>query len=126
MNRQTIGKKTWVIVGGHIPLHSTGHEPECTSFDELCVLNTTDREARLSITIYYADREPVGPYPLKVQPRRTRHVRFNDLIDPQAIPLDTDYAAVVQSSVPVVVQFIRQDTGQAAKALLGTLAFSAG
>jgi hypothetical protein len=118
-----IGRKIWAIADGHIPLMSHGAEPEFTSVDKLCVLNTSDEEAELEITIYYSDAEPVGPYPLKVPAHRVRHVRFNDLIDPQAIPLDRPYAAVIRSSVTVIVQVTRRDTCQPANALMTTLAF---
>jgi hypothetical protein len=119
-----IGKKIWAIAGGHIPLHSHGHEPEFTSHDKLCILNTTNHEAEIEITIFYADREPIGPYPLTVPARRIRHVRFNDLIDPEAIPLDTDYASVIESNVPIVVQFSRLDTSQGENAMLSTMAYA--
>ena len=120
---KTIGRTTWAISGGHIPLRSTGPEPELTSHDRLCFLNTNDRDAQIEITLLYADREPVGPYRLKVLARRTRHVRFNDLIDPEAMPLDTDYASVIESDIPIVVQFSRLDSSQTENALLGTIAF---
>ena len=53
-----------------------------------------------------------------------RHVRFSDLIGPEAMPLDTDYGGVIESDVPVVVQFMRQDTSQASNAILSTMAFA--
>jgi hypothetical protein len=121
-----IGRTRWAFAGGHIPLHSHGHEPEFTSRDELCVLNASEREAHLEMTIYYADRAPVGPYRLAVQAQRTRHVRLNDLIDPEAIPLGTDYASVIESDVPVVIQFSRFDSSQAEAGLLSIMAFSDG
>lgn len=120
---KTIGAKVWAIPGGHMPLLSSGSEPRDTSRDELCVLNAGNIEANLELTIYYQDHEPVGPYPLKVGAQRVRHVRFNDLIDPQALPLDTPYAALVIADHPVVVQFTRHDTSQAANAIATTLAF---
>lgn len=89
----------------------------------LCLLNTTDQEAHVEITLFYADREPVGPYRLRVASRRTRHVRLNDLIDPEAIPLDTDYASVIESNIPIVVQFSRRDTSQVENAISSTMAF---
>ncbi|WP_025745589.1 sensory rhodopsin transducer [Kallotenue papyrolyticum] len=122
---RAIGHRLWAIPGGWIPLGSTGHEPEYTSYDQVCVLNTGDQDAHLAITIFYADREPVGPYHLTVPARRTRHVRFNDLIDPEAIPLETAYASVIEADVPVVVQFNRQDTRQAANAIASAIAFAA-
>lgn len=121
---KTIGAKVWAIPGGHMPLLSSGAEPRDTSRDELCVLNAGHFEVHLQLTIYYEDHEPVGPYPLKVAAQRVRHVRFNDLIDPQALPLDTPYAVVVVADHPVVVQFTRRDTSQAANAIATTLAYS--
>jgi hypothetical protein len=120
---KSVGRKTWAIADGHIPLTSHGAEPEFTSNDKLCVLNTSDQEAELEIMIYHSDRDPIGPYQLKVGARRVRHVRFNDLINPQAIPLDEPYAAVIRSSVPVLVQVSRRDTSHSDNALMTTLAF---
>jgi hypothetical protein len=51
-------------------------------------------------------------------------VRFNDLIDPQALPLDTPYACIIRSDEPVVVQFTRRDTGQPANAIATTMAYA--
>jgi hypothetical protein len=118
-----IGRTTWAIAGGRIPLQSTGHEPEFTSRDEIAVLNTGSEEARLEITFFHADRDPVGPYRLKVLPRRVRCVRVNDLINPEAVPLDSDYGCLVQSNVPVVVQFNRLDTSRPENAILTTMGF---
>jgi len=94
-----------------------------TSHDLLCVLNTGDLDAHVVVTVFHADRDPVGPYRFTVGACRVRQVRVNDLIDPEAIPLDVPYAATVSADVPVVVQYLRQDTRQPANALLGVLAF---
>jgi hypothetical protein len=75
------------------------------------------------MTLYFADREPVGPYRLKLDPRRTRHVRFNDLTDPAPVPRDTPYSSVIRSDVPVVVQHTRLDSRDPHIALLSTIAF---
>lgn len=120
---RTLGAKVWAIPGGHVPLRSSGEEPRQTSRDELCVLNAGHADVSLQLTIYYEDRDPVGPYPLKVPAQRVRHVRFNDLIDPHALPLDTPFAALIVADHPVVVQFTRHDTSQAANAIATTLAF---
>lgn len=103
----TVGARTWVLARGHIPPETVGPEPECTSRDEIAILNTSADEAHVEIEVFYADREPVGPYRLAVKARRLRVVRFNDLIDPLPIPLDTDFSAVVRADRPVVVQFTR-------------------
>ena len=55
-------------------------------------------------------------------PRRTLHLRFNDLDDPELIPRDTDYASVFQSDVAIVVQHTRLDSRKVEIALLSTVA----
>jgi len=95
-----------------------------TSHETACILNAGDSEATVRITAFFADREPVGPFRLTVPARRTRHVRFNDLAEPQPIPRDTDYASLIESDVPIVVQHTRLDSRQAENALLSTVAFS--
>jgi hypothetical protein len=87
-------------------------------------LNTSGEEANIEITIYFSDRDPVGPYKLQVPARRTQHLRFNDLDDPEPIRADTDYASVIQSDVPIIVQHSRLDSRQAENALLSTIAYS--
>lgn len=120
----SIGKKTWVIAEGYIPSQSTGPAPAMTSHETACILNAGDEVAKIEIEIFFADRDPVGVYRLEVEPRRTRHVRFNDLDDPAPVPHDTDYACVIRSSVPIVVQHTRLDSRQAANALMTTVAFA--
>lgn len=120
---RSIGRTRWAIAEGYIPSGSHGPEPQMTSHETVCILNANDADARVAITIYYADREPAGPYRLTVPARRTRHVRFNDLSDPEPVPRDTDYASVIESDVPVVVQHTRLDSRQAENALITTMAF---
>ena len=93
------------------------------SHETACLLNTGDADAHVEITIFYKDREPVGPYRITVPARRTLHQRFNDLKDPGPIPLATDYASVIESDVPIVVQHTRLDSRQSENALLSTIAF---
>jgi hypothetical protein len=119
-----IGRRLWAIAEGHIPGWSNGPEPALTSHETACVLNANDRPAHVEITVYFADRSSAGPYRLTVQPERTAHVRFNDLNDPEPIPLDTDFASVIRSDVPVVVQHTRLDSRQSENALLSTVAFA--
>lgn len=119
-----IGRRTWAIAEGYIPSKSTGPAPQMTSHETACLLNTGDRDAHVELTIFYRDREPVGPYKVTVPARRTLHLLFNDLKDPEPIPRDTDYASVIQSDEPIVVQHTRLDSRQAENALLSTMAFS--
>ena len=121
-----IGKRRWAIAEGYIPASSTGPAPEMVSHETACILNAGDDEARIEITILFTDRDPAGPYRVTVPPRRTLHLRFNELDDPEPVPLGTDFASVLESDVPVVVQHTRLDSRQAENALLSTIAFGAG
>ena len=119
-----IGRKRWALAEGYIPGWSNGPEPQFTSHETACLLNASDEEAHVEITVFFSDREPVGPYRLTVPARRTKHVRFNQLEDPEPIPADTDYASVIESDVPIVVQHTRLDSRQAENALLSTIAYA--
>ena len=59
-----------------------------------------------------------------VAPRRTLHLRFNDLTDPEPIPRDTAYSSVFESDVPIVVQHTRLDSRRAEVSLLSTIAYA--
>jgi hypothetical protein len=122
---EPIGRRRWAIAEGYIPEGSTGPAPEMVSHETACILNAGEREARIEITVFYADRDPAGPYRVTVPPRRTLHLRFNELDDPEPIPEGTDFASVLESDVPVVVQHTRLDSRQAENALLSTIAFGA-
>lgn len=122
---KAIGRHRWVIAEGYIPPQSTGPAPQMESHETACILNTGDEEAHVVLTIYYSNREPGGPYRVNIPPRRTLHLRFNNLSDPEPIAKDTDYASVIESDMPIVVQHSRLDSRQAELALLTTMAFAA-
>ena len=119
-----LGHRRWAIAEGYIPGWSNGPEPQFTSHETACLLNASDEEAHVEITVFFSDREPVGPYRITVPPKRTKHLRFNELKDPEPIPTDTDYASVIESDVPIVVQHTRLDSRQAENALLSTIAYA--
>jgi hypothetical protein len=122
---EAIGARCWVIADGYIPNRSNGPEPEMTSHETAALLNTGGVAVNVAITLFFADREPAGPYRFTLEPRRTRHLRFNDLEDPEPVPRSTEYAAVIESDAPIVVQHTRLDSRQAANTIFSTLAFQA-
>lgn len=119
-----IGKRRWAIAEGYIPTWSNGPEPEMKSHETACILNAGDQDAHVRIMVFFADREAQGPYEITVPARRTKHVRFNDLQEPQAISPGIDFSSVIESDMPVVVQHTRLDSRQGANALLSTIAYS--
>lgn len=74
-------------------------------------------------SIGFKDRDPVGPYRITVPARRTLHQRFNELRDPTPVPKGTEYASVINSNVPIVVQHTRLDSRQSENALITTIAY---
>lgn len=117
-----IGRRRWAVAEGYIPRDRGRKTREMESHETLCLLNAARRPAQVRITVFFADREPVGPYRVTVPARRTRHLRFNDLQPP--VPRATDFASLIESDVPIVVQHTRLDSRQAALALLSTIAFA--
>jgi hypothetical protein len=118
-----IGAKRWAIAEGFIPGSSHGPDPEMLSHETICLLNANKKDAHTKLTIYFPDREPIGPYRIAVPARRTVHKRLNNLADPVPVPRETDYAMLIESDVPIVVQHTRLDSRQAENALMTTIAY---
>ncbi len=97
------------------PVH--GHE-------SISVLNTSDEDAVIEITLYFEDREPIQLETCTCGARRTNHIRM-DLAkskDGRDVPQDTCYAATLESSVQIAVQYSRADARQEALTLMTTMA----
>ncbi|GFO54054.1 hypothetical protein GMSM_10610 [Geomonas sp. Red276] len=124
MGAMVIGKRHWAIAEGYIPSWSHGPEPEMTSHETACFLNANHVEAKVEITIFFSDRDPVGPYRVTVPARRTLHLRFNNLVDPERIPKGVDYACTIDSDVPIVVQHTRLDSREAESTIMTTIAYA--
>jgi hypothetical protein len=118
-----IGHRVWAIAEGYIPGRSFSEARDLISHEAACILNATDETALIEITLYFENREPAGPYRLTLEPRRTRHLRFNDLSEPEEVPRDTPYSSVIRSNAEIVVQHTRLDSRDPHIALLSTIAF---
>jgi hypothetical protein len=120
---EPLGRRRWAIAEGWIPSQSSFTDPTLVSHETACILNAGDKPAHVRITVYFADREPVV-YRVTVAARRTLHLRFNDLTDPELIPRDTAYSSVFECEVPIVVQHTRLDSRHAEISLLSTVAYA--
>ena len=58
---EAIGRKRWAIPEGYIPSESSFSDRALVSHETACILNAGDDDAHVTITILFADREPVGP-----------------------------------------------------------------
>jgi hypothetical protein len=121
-----IGRKRWAIAEGYIPSESSFSHHALISHETACILNAGDETAHVRVTIFFADREPLGPYQVTVAAHRTLHLRFNDLKDPAPVPRDTDYSSVFESDVPIILQHTRLDSRHAEVSLLSTTAYAEG
>lgn len=119
MNRPP-GRRRRAILEGCIPTWSTGREPRLTGRETLRRPDAPEQDARVELTAFFAGRGPCGPYRLTLPARRTRHLRLNELTRPEPLPRGSDFATVVESDVPIVVQHARLDSRQAADALMTT------
>lgn len=120
---RTIGRRTWAIAEGYIPSDAEPKPRAFSSHETACILNAGDRDAHVVLTVYFHDREPAGPFHVVVAARRTVHLRFNDLSDPETLPRGKDFSSVLESDVPVIVQHTRLDSRSADSALLTTMAY---
>ncbi|HEX2537242.1 MAG TPA: sensory rhodopsin transducer [Pseudolabrys sp.] len=118
-----IGHRRWAIAEGYIPGQSVSQEHALVSHEAICLLNAGDRDAKVAVTLYFKDRDPVGPYAVTVSARRTLHLRFNDLTDPAPVPRDTDFSSVIESTEPIVVQHTRLDSRHPNIALMSTVGY---
>jgi hypothetical protein len=109
-----IGYRRWAIAEGR--LAENGDETAC-------ILNASPDDAHVALTVFFADREPAGPYEVFVSARRTLHLHFDALAEPEPIPRDTDYSTVLESDVPVVVQHSRSGPGES-DPVLSTIAYA--
>lgn len=120
---EALGKKKWAIPAGYIPLMSTGKEPGLVSQDRIAVLNTSDMDIKIKLTVFYTNQEAVSDYSIEIKARRLRTIRINDLINPLPVFLKTQYALLIEAEQEVVVQFLKMNTAHASIALMGTMGF---
>ncbi len=119
-----LGHRRWAIAEGYIPGESVSQDHALVSHEAVCLLNAGTKDADIAITLYFTDRDPVGPYRVKLGAQRTLHLRFNDLKDPAPVPRDTSYASVIESNVPIVVQHTRLNSRHPNIALLSTIGYA--
>ncbi len=116
------GTTSWFIPDCYWPEITT--EGHYVSHEAICVLNTGDEDAQIKIVLYFEDREPMTDFYAECGARRTHHIRLDKLKDRagQSVPMGVPYAAMVESNVPIVVQYSRLDTTQVNESLMSTIA----
>lgn len=116
------GSLHWYIPDGFIPSKSQG---ELISHEAICILNTSEEDAKLQITIYFEDNEPIVGIEETVPKQRTRHIKTDTLqVDGNFIPKGIPYALQITGNTPITVQYSRMDATQPANALMTSIAYS--
>ena len=54
-----IGKTRWAIPEGYIPSQSVSQERTLLSHETACILNANGKDAKVKLTVFFANREPV-------------------------------------------------------------------
>ena len=106
-----IGKKIWVFPDGDLPAAGDG---PLKGHEALMILNSSDKDSKISLEIYFEDKEPVKDVNVTVNAQRVRCFRLDSPIGDDKsfqIPLG-QYALVVTSEQPVVIQIGRLDVSQ--------------
>lgn len=116
------GKTQWFIPDGYMADTASG---AYVSHEAVCVLNMTDQEVRLDITVYFEDEAPLTGLTACCPPQRTNHVRLDQIHTPdgKCIPRNKPYAVHVQSSCPVIIQYSRMDVSQPSMALMTNIPY---
>ena len=108
---KVLGKKVWLIPDCELPPPGEG---VLKGHESVIVVNDGDAEAEITVDIFYTDGFIEGKVIWKVPAKRVRCFRMNELTDMCGvkIPLETQYAMKLASTVPVVVQYGRLDNRQ--------------
>ena len=105
---KTAGHCIWFFPDGDIPDPGNG---DIRGHESLVILNPTDKDAEVSITVYYPEDEPVILTTQIVAAERVRCIRTNEPIDGYQIALG-QYALKLESTRPIIAQIGRMDVTQ--------------
>ena len=116
------GKKIWVIPDGYMSNTKSG---EYISHEAVCVLNLTETDAEVKLTIFFEDRDPMCGFVAECKSKRTHHVRLDKIVHDKGekIPTDVPYAIFVESNVDVICQHTRMDVSDPNITLMSTIAY---
>lgn len=116
------GKKTWLIPDAYLNSISKNSS---VSHEAICVINTSDIDAEIALTLYYEDRDKICDFSSFCGAGRTHHIRLDKIRSKngEMIPRDTPYAILIESNVEIVVQYSRLDTSEVEMALMTTIAY---
>lgn len=116
------GKKVWFFPDGDRPPMG---EDLMKGHESYVVLNPNDADAHIEVTLYFEDQEPIRGIRMTVGAERVKCFQTHnpDHFGEHVLPLTTQYAAKVESDVPVIVQYGRLDPRQVNLAYYTTMGY---
>ena len=118
------GARKWFFPDGYLP--ELNAEGPLKSHEALMLLNTGRDPAKVSIDIYFQDRDPLLGVPLTVGGQRVVCIRMDrpEELSGAVLPPLTQYALRITSDRKVIVQFGRLDATQPNLAYYTTMGYS--
>ena len=116
------GKRIWFFPDGERP---PAGDSDMKGHESYIVLNPNKKDAHLTFTFYFEDKVPIRIDTMMVAAERVmcyqthRPEHFGDHV----IPIETQYAAMVESDVPVIIQYGRLDARQVNLAYYTTMGY---
>ncbi len=99
---------------------------EYISHEAICILNPSEIDVTVDITLYFEDRAPMTGFITRCPALRTHHIRMDRLksVSGEGVPQGVPYAARVRLSAPAICQYSRCDTTQQNLAFISAMAYS--
>lgn len=90
------------------------------------ILNTNEKDAHVSISIYFEDKDPVENIPMLIPAKRIRAFRSSDsdLLGGYCLRIGEQYSMSFKSDIGVIVQYGRMDIQQANLAYMALMGYS--
>jgi len=118
---EEFGKRIWFFPDGDIPEPGEGKHK---GHESLVILNPSDTDAKITLRVYFTDRESAVLNAGVIESQRVRCIRTNEPIDGFVIPFG-QYALKVESTVGVIAQIGRMDVSQPNLAYYTTMGYGA-
>ncbi|MDK2906342.1 MAG: hypothetical protein PWQ66_303 [Petrotoga sp.] len=105
-NNSELGKYVWFLVDGELP--EPGND-EVKGHEALCILNPNKKEAKINITVYFKDKEPVRDIQIRIGAERMMDIHINDPkeMGGYKMPVMVPYSLKIESDVKIIVQHSR-------------------
>jgi len=105
------GKKVWFFPDGDRPPKG---ESLLKGHESIVILNPNKKDAKIELTFYYENKDPVSDVVIDVSANRVRCIQTHNENDfgENTLPVSLQYALKVKSNVPVIVQYGRLDARQ--------------